>query len=146
LKIVLVDRSDQGPISRIVETACMLYRRHSPGCVYEYVDLTVIKSGRRLATAEQDIVLVAVEEPDLSVRKGEIGVRIASESIAVAQHLASSEPGHRVFLVRRSDASSFSGIDSAAAMISRMAGILDDRLLLYDDTLRRIVKHPVATR
>lgn len=144
LKIVLVDRSDQGPMSRIVETACALYRRQSPDCVYEYVGLAAIKSGSCLATTDEGIVLVAVEEPDLSARKGgETGVRVAAESMAVAQQLASCAHRPRVFLVRRSDASGFSGMDSAAAVISRIAGILDDRLLLYDSTLPRIVKHSV---
>jgi hypothetical protein len=142
LKIVLVDRSHQGPMSRIVETACALYRRQSPDCVYEYVDLAAIKSGSCLATTEEGIVLVAVEELDLSARKGgETGVRVASESIAVAQLLASCAHRQRVFLVRRSDASGISGMDSAAAVISRIAGILDDRLLLYDGALPRLLKH-----
>ena len=144
MKIVLVDRSDQRPIPRIVEAACTLYRRQFSDCVYEYVDLAAIRSGGRVEAGEQDTVFVAVEESAFSVRKeGGTGAREASESIAVAQRLASRAQGHRVFLVRRSDASSLSGIDSAAAVMSRIAGILDDRLLLYDGALPRIVRHQV---
>jgi hypothetical protein len=52
-----------------------------------------------------------------------------------------------IFLLRHSDQHLFSGVDVIAAMISGMAGLLDDRVLLCDGSLAAVFEHrPANTR
>jgi len=82
---------------------------------------------------------VSVPERDLSRRQGLAQTRVACDSLRVAQALVRSGTQVRVVLVAQAGSTQISGIETAAALLAGMSGLIDDRLLLEDDILRLLL-------
>jgi hypothetical protein len=141
LKILLVDRSATSPTAKIVATAIEDHTNagtREGRIEYQVINPLELENRTRLLD-DGSTVLVSSGEADLSSRsQASAKPRHACASLALAQSLATA---HKVYLLRHSDTSPFCGVDLVAALLSGLAGILDDRELLRDAVLAALTAH-----
>jgi hypothetical protein len=143
LKILLVDKSMNGPTSKSVATAVDSHRRGGGSPSLEYAVVAPADHRKALRGARDGtMVFVSVGETDLSHRDAASGkARVLCESLSIAQRLAHDEPTYNVYLLRHSDASPFSGIDAVAALLAGVVGLVDDRVLLEEGVISALLEH-----
>lgn len=133
-RIVLVDDKSRGPTARIFESAVLsvsdLPVTQRTKCACEVVPLKQAQRIRENLEPVETVIFVTVHETDLSYRPGLS--RVACESLQLAQSLIQLDLSLRVFLILPAGVADFTGVDTAAALLAGMAGVLDDRLLLGD--------------
>ena len=144
-RVVLVDDAPQGPTARLLESAVSAYNSSTTSSTQRHFEtITRQKAQQSIATLDPagTTVFVSVSEGALSSRgAGPRTPRVACESLAVAQALVRQEVRLPVLLVSQAGLSAFSGIDTAAALLAGMAGLLDDRLVIADGVLQVALRH-----
>jgi hypothetical protein len=125
-RIVLIDDAHHGATAKIL-AAAVADSQYSAQRTFETVTR---QQARRSWMLDRDaVVFVSISARKLSFRGDNTGEqRTNFEAWAIAQWLARSES--RVILVSEAGTSPFTGVDTAAAMLAGMAGVVDDRLLI----------------
>lgn len=141
MKIILVEASSGGPTARIVEAATT---QASGSAVHDEWERAAPAQALEKVAKHADgplTVLVSVGEENSSLRNGPAGARLACKSLVLAQAIASRFSHLPVHLLRYSDAPALTGIDVVAAMVSGLCGVIDDRMLLSEGALAKVLAH-----
>jgi hypothetical protein len=138
-KIVLVDDMPQGPTARILVAAA------SSSLLGRPLEIITIEQAQHHIAAidsRETTIFVSIPETALSSRSGDLrSPRIACKSLNLAQSLVQANGYLRVILVLPAGTSLFTGLDTVAALLAGMAGIVDDRLLIADGVLAHFLHH-----
>jgi hypothetical protein len=143
-RIVLVDDKGRGPTARMLSAVinAKLSVASATPPIFEIISQEQSQYIRETFDPSDTTVFVTVSERTLSYRDDSPqATRVACKSLEVAQALTRLDTRFRVFLIRQAGVADFTGVDTAAALIAGVAGLVDDRLLMTEGMLDMVLGH-----